>query len=169
MGPKNKQKNAMPAARESGSENELSPDVPTALKQLKESIDLLSTDVKDLKDSVNGLDIEKLVERIEKAESQIQQFQAKIKSLQIDQDSLLERLINVEGQSRHNNLIIDGIPETREPKETFTVCSDRVYEVFEKMGVENARNITFVKCHRLGAPTKPSTRTCVLYSIGGLY
>ena len=55
----------------------------------------------------------------------------------------------MEAQSRRDNLLLDGVPETE--NESFETCRNKIVKILEEnMQIQNARDIKFVRCHRLG-------------------
>jgi ribA/ribD-fused uncharacterized protein len=71
-----------------------------------------------------------------------------------DQVKLREKLIKIESQSRRDNLLFDGIPEApRGTKETDKECLNAIFNILEtRMGIQNARDIKIIRCHRVGPP-----------------
>jgi ribA/ribD-fused uncharacterized protein len=83
-----------------------------------------------------------------------------IKMMQQRQDTLAERIISIESQSRRDNLIIEGIPEAPwGARETFNDCVNKVFEILEsKLKITNAKDIRLTRCHRLGPPPPRSNQ-----------
>lgn len=62
----------------------------------------------------------------------------------------VQRVIYQEAQSRCDNLIFEGIPESH-TKETWADYENKIYELIQKdLGLPTARNIRFERVHRLG-------------------
>ena len=128
-----------------------------ALASLKESIDKLREDVKGIKYTLEQMPLESVYERLEKLENKITDFESEMQALHRDNKSLQQRIIDIDGQSRRSNLILDGIPEASPAeKETFNDCIKKVQDVFTKMGVSEPQQIRFERCHHLGPAQRPT-------------
>ena len=79
---------------------------------------------------------------------------SKCDRLKSENTKLQDKLTNMESQSRRNNLIVDGIPDS--PDETKEQCKTKLLDFLDNtMKVENVREFLFVRVHRLGK-YKPS-------------
>ena len=82
-------------------------------------------------------------------EQKITTLENKQSAIQMENYQLREKLIKIESQSRRDNLLMDGIPESA--GETWDDCREKVYKILEdKMKIDNARGIMISRCHRLG-------------------
>ena len=69
-------------------------------------------------------------------------------------NDLQERVLFLECQSRSSNILFAGIPESPfGNRESFEDCKEKVMDVLRsQMAIDNADNIQFLRCQRLGAP-----------------
>ena len=77
----------------------------------------------------------------------------RVNELQHDNNILVQRLDSLEGQSRRNNIIVRGVPET--PDETWDQCETLLKETLSsKLGMEGDRvnDIPRERVHRLPRP-----------------
>jgi ribA/ribD-fused uncharacterized protein len=139
-----------------------------SFKSLSDKIDGMLSDFNDVKTRVTNLEtsIQTLntntesdtntTRKIDNLDSDVKVLKSKYDSLSMNIEQLQDKLIQIECQSRRDNLIIDGIPETPQgSKESPNECLEKVYDILEnKMKLENARQMKIVRCHRLGAPPK---------------
>ena len=75
-------------------------------------------------------------------------------------EKLQDRLIQVESQSRRDNLLIDGIQESDNEK-----CEELVIDFFKnKLKLDDAHKIQIVRCHRVGPKrrTSPKPRSLIV-------
>ena len=71
------------------------------------------------------------------------------------QDTLLERVMDLECRSMSNNLVFSGIPEARD--ESNGSIRRKINELFNYMGIEG-ENIQVLRCHRIGFGRKNAVR-----------
>jgi ribA/ribD-fused uncharacterized protein len=134
------------------------------VKLLTDSINDIKADIKSLKESMNSVTstndaldtkITGISQRFERLEQTVQFTEQKYNKLNANYKLLCERIIHLESQSRRDNLLIDGLPESA-TKESNEACVALVRRVFrEKLELLNTDQIRIVRCHRLGPP--PST------------
>jgi hypothetical protein len=87
--------------------------------------------------------VDDLISRINKAEKRLTENELRCNALATQNKMLQERIIQIESQSRRDNLLLDGVPEDAPGvKEN---CLEKVCEILTtKMGLENARNFGLV-------------------------
>ncbi len=72
------------------------------------------------------------------AKSDTNKLQHELNTLKQQHKKLEEKVINIESQSRRNNLLLDGIPEA--DNESSKDCFDKVYDILQqKLRITNAR------------------------------
>ncbi len=126
--------------------------VLTLLGDLKDSLECSQKDVSELKSKVSQ--VEKIAND---AKSDTNKLQHELNTLKQQHKKLEEKVINIESQSRRNNLLLDGIPEA--DNESSKDCFDKVYDILkQKLRITNSSQIKIVQCHRLGRSTPNSTR-----------
>ena len=110
---------------------------------------------------------EKLAAVTEKMEKTIEdQTEIKKESVRLARQvrDLEDKLLYLEGQSKHNNLVFHGIPEEKE--ETWDDCEAAVRKILEeKMGMEEAwrdTDIAIERAHRIGRFSKGRTRPIIV-------
>jgi len=114
-------------------------------KTLNAKLDMLNDKLKD---------IDRKFAEMQQVKKIAEENRSMIQDLQKEMQSLKQRLINSEVQSRRNNLIFEGIGENH-TKETWAECQNKLYELLEKnLGITTAKDIRFERVHRLG-PFKP--------------
>lgn len=117
--------------------------------------------------------IERKLDTIEQKNAQITHLEIKVKEatdlandikahyeeLKMENKSLRERLLQIEGQSRRNNLLFDGIPEKK--GETWEESEKKLKDFLRTdLKLMDANDIQFERVHRLGynnAAQKPRT------------
>jgi archaellum component FlaC len=120
----------------------------------------LQTTVNDLSLGIDNVtqgneDIQKTVKEIQthiKAiERRVTDCEMKYYAVTKKQNEIMERVIQIESQSRRENLLLNGIPEVvGEVREN---CFEVVYDTLvTKLELANARSMKIVRCHRLGPP-----------------
>ena len=87
------------------------------------------------------------------------------KSLRVDISSMCESMTdksnNLEGQSRQNNMVVDGIAES--PHETWMESEDKVREIISEKLKMDSKKIELERAHRTGKPTTgPGDRPVVV-------
>ncbi len=104
--------------------------------------------IKDLKSKLNGFETD-----ITELRNDLAILHSEVSKLKRVQSSSHENSLHVEGQSRRNNLILDGIGEV--VRETDADSKEQVHNIIEnKLGLVNARQIKIARAHRL--PTGPT-------------
>lgn len=133
----------------------------TALTELTQSVNELKSDMKDVKSQLEKLSFDELCSKVDILENKLRESDNKIKQLEKHQDSLRERIIYSEGQSRRDNLLLEGVPEApMGTREAYNDCVKKVYDVFENtMKLTNVNDIRLSRCHRLGPPRTKQNET----------
>ena len=125
------------------------------IKVTNDRLDRISQDVTDLKQSLEFTQ-EQMKEEINKIKKDLKDLDKNINEVQqdlLDPKYLSSRLIELEDRSRRNNLRIDGIDE--KPNETWDECEAGVQELIEvNLGITDT--IEFERCHRISAQTNSS-------------
>jgi ribA/ribD-fused uncharacterized protein len=100
--------------------------------------------------------VTEIAKQFETIEHSVELTEQKYSTLNANYKLLHERVIHLECQSRRDNLLIDGLPESPpDVKETNQVCLQLVQKTFaEKLSLPNAYDIKIVRCHRLGPPPR---------------
>jgi ribA/ribD-fused uncharacterized protein len=129
-------------------------DTVTELKdevtQMKNSIDFVSNGNEKIDKTVSDISL-----RFDRLELALNTADQKYNDLQMKCKQLHERIISMESQSRRDNLLIDGIPESGN-KESSEDCLRLVRNFLQDhLKLQNVENIRIVRCHRMGRP--PST------------
>ena len=126
-------------------------EMKTTLNNLSETTKNVSTTTEKIEKDIRDMD-----NRLCQMDKVIHECDRKYADLSRKYDLLHERLISMESQSRRDNLLFTGVPET--PRESATDCIKKIREILETtMNLTNAKTIPIVRCHRLGAP--PSTNS----------
>jgi len=108
---------------------------------LSENVATIQSELTATRDSLNGAI--KRIDCLEQENSLLQSDNFRLKS---DLSKVRNRLINLEKQSRNENLIFYGISES-EPEN----CEEKVRKVFSDiMKVDDACNLQISLCHRVG-------------------
>ena len=140
-------------------------------KEILDSIATLQSTVNTLQSTVEALkdSVEICTENSNKALEQVSSLSAKQTALQreLEQERLLtaklsakletvsERLVRLESQSRRDNLLFEGIDEVVSQEDT-TSTLRQVLKT--KLGMQNADSIQIVRCHRLGKKLPGTSR-----------
>ena len=99
-------------------------------------------------------DVDRKLTELQQVKKMAKENKSMIQVLQNEMESLKQKLIYSEAQSRRNNLIFEGIAENH-TKETWADCQKAIHEQLEKnLGITAAKDIRFERVHRLG-PYKP--------------
>ena len=138
------------------------------IKALTDSIDSLKKELTDMKESLNsvtlvseGIDkkLSEISQRFDKLEESISQTDRRYNDLKLKYNVLHERMILLESQSRRDNLLFDGLPESLPgEKESQEDCVRLIREILQdRLQLHNVQQMRIVRCHRVGRP--PSTGT----------
>ncbi len=84
----------------------------------------------------------------ERRDKLIETLQFEIKDLKDSKRDMKEHILKVEGQSRRDNLVFEGVKEHR--GETNFDCYCKVTDIMNRMGVPGPHNIRITRAHRLG-------------------
>ncbi len=132
--------------------------------KILEAIGQLKTCVEDLKLSVeHSIELSQQAskqatvntQRIEVMQTELDCEKLKNAKLALKLESMSERMIKVESQSRRDNLLIDGVSEC-DPKENCTITLRNVLK--SKLSLGNVDQIEIVRCHRLGPKREHARR-----------
>ena len=125
------------------------------IKVTNDCLDRILQDVTDLKQSLEFTQ-EQMKEEINKIKKDLKDLDKNINEVQqdlLDPKYVSSKLIESEDWSRRNKLRIDEIDE--EPNETWDKCGSRVQELIEvNLGITDT--IEFERCHRISAQTNSS-------------
>ena len=95
-------------------------------------------------EDLNGLKTE-VLESKNKIETLLQENDR----LKIELSMTHQRIVQIESQSRRENLIFEGIPDTK--SESWSDCENKLYTLFKQhLKMENSQEIKFERVHRLG-------------------
>ena len=120
-------------------------DLQTSLEASQAELAETNQSLKLANDSITALQLKNI--DIDKKSSQLEHLNRELK----------DHLLKQESQSRRDNLLFDGIPETA--GETWDDCKAKVLNFIQnEMGIENVDNIKIVRCHRLGSRNEKSDR-----------
>ena len=157
-------RSSSPSSQTSGDEPTLK-DLMASQKVMMESLnnmnskfDVLSGDVRDMKDMFSGL------------AEEVSNLRAENKTLIEENERLTERVEwlerktdDLEGHSKRNNVIFYGVH--REQNETNEECEERVKEMLtDKLDLSTHREVEFDRLHRLNRkPDSPIIARCTFY------
>ena len=181
MGGSNKQRRGKSPAKKAEMlpDKDKDPDSPEDLPdqvtnaQIMAKLDCMTSDLSSVKELVNDLkssvedsqaDIRETYKRLEQTEIKIKELETdmadlkgKYNTLSTNHNQLQEQVLRLEAQSRRDNLLLDGIAETE--NEDYEKCRNLVVKILEEnLGIVNASDVRFVRCHRLGPRRANSTR-----------
>jgi chromosome segregation ATPase len=140
-------------------------DIASQISKLTSNVTSLTNKFNDFKKEINkslsgviesNQTLKKSIdEAVLNFQSSIEQTQGEIVYLKNKCNALNERVIYLEGQSRRDNLLLDGVPEvTGTTREDEDACLRKVYNVFEqKLLIPNARQVQISRCDRVGSNT----------------
>ena len=127
-----------------------------AIPKVEKSIDELH---KRLDDIVS--DRKSDIENTKKIQSNVVAIQEQNLALKNQLSQVTDKLANLESQSRRNNLVFTGIPET--PNETWEIVEKKMYTFFENiMGIADAREISIERAHRLYTKQEKDNRPIIV-------
>ena len=110
--------------------------------QLTDNVATIQSELTSTRESLKGA-----TERIDCLEQLNRSLQGDNSRLKSDMSKLHNRLADLEKRSRNDNLIFFGVSES-EPEN----CEEKLRKIMiDTMQVENACNIQFSECHRIGA------------------
>ena len=100
--------------------------------------------------------IRELEERSTTLERDLELAKQKISTLHFQNESLQDRLVQIDNYSRRSNLIFRGIPES-DPED----CEQKLKRILvTNMQIANAEEFRFERCHRLNSRMKPRPVIC---------
>ena len=127
------------------------------IKGTKECLDKISHELPDLKRNLEFTQDQKK-EKINKIKKDHKALDKNINEVQqdlLDPIYMFSKLVELEDQSRRNNLRIDGIDE--KPNKTWDECKASVQDLIEvNLGITEA--FEFERCHRISAQILPTIR-----------
>ncbi len=116
-----------------------------AEKTLKEIKGTIDTCIENSKKALEVSEVNK--QQIKGIQAELDNEKTINTKLNAKMSKLEERLIHIEYQSRRDNLLIEGEPESG-PTE---ICTDTIKEFFRnKLKLDNVDKIQTVRCHHLG-------------------
>ena len=131
-------------------------------KILNDRMDLLTTKINDLQESVEFTQKhfeEKIVEMEDKFIAKTNKIEEELLNIKVNHvskkviDHISQKLVEIEDRSRRNNIRIDGIPESY--KESWDDCEKKVQNVFtNRLGIEN---VEIERAHRVAGVMKEGT------------
>ena len=138
--------------------------VVTGLTDIGKSLTFNQGEVTDLKKEVSILNA-----RLQDSQKTVSSLEGSLLQAKKDHQNLQDHVIQLESQSRRDNLILDGIPE--KSGESTADCFNSVYSILENhMNIPEARTIKIVRCHRLGPkrqqPGRPRSMIFKLHFFG---
>lgn len=90
-----------------------------------------------------------------KMNDEITDLKQQLKQSHTNYDSLKEYTMRVEYQSRRDNIVFHGVPESVRPRnpgdKTAEDCTSIIRDILIELGITDAADIRIVRCHRLGA------------------
>ena len=133
----------------------------TNVKHTNKGLDQLSSDINDLKESLEFTeqDIDK---KLVQVANELKDLKTDVKAIETDllnADEVSDKLVELEDPSRRNNLQIGGIEES--PDETWGTCENKIKDVIkEKLDIET--DVELDRCHRMGKKrgNRPRTLIC---------
>lgn len=135
--------------------------IDTNVKHTNERLDQLSSDINDLKESLEFTE-QDIDNKLVKVENELKDLKTDVKAIENDllnADEVSDKLVELEDRSRRNNLRIDGIEES--PDETWETCENKIKDVIkEKLDIET--DVELDRCHRMGKKrgNRPRTLIC---------
>ena len=120
------------------------------------------TAVKDLNVRFDSLEfkLDKFESTISELKTENEQLKSENLSLNKKMCDLAIKVDNLEGQSRRDNLIIHGVPETKDKLETWEDSERIIDSIFkDKMGLTNLR---YERVHRLGRFSNSKIRPIIV-------
>ena len=124
------------------------------LDKISEDVQSIRNDIKELRATANfAADQAKLaIDRTTAAEKKIGELCHENLLLKNTVATLNAKVIDIECQSRRNNLIFNGIEETENEK--WEECEEKLREILR---TENLDNVHFERVHRIGMKTRKSS------------
>ncbi len=136
--------------------------ITETINSMNAKIDLVKGDV-----DFNLAEIKQVFDEMKVFAKDMQMVKNEVENLKIQinkekkkNNTLQDKVIYMESQSRQDNLLIDGIPESE--NESWIDCEKKVRDLLDHtMGITNVKNIKFVRCHRLG-PKRTNSKPCAV-------
>lgn len=135
--------------------------ISDSISDLHKKVDNLINDMAGTKALVDYAvtKVDESMEKIGANERKIADLESMNEKLSNEKRLLLERLIQVEGQSRRNNLLIDGIAETQ--GETWEKTEENLRQ-FIKDKLQIPHDIAIERAHRIGKKDNDKPRTIIV-------
>lgn len=137
-------------------------DLVTAVNSLKEEVHRVSTIALETQKAIAGAissNIE-LSSNLGNVTRKALQMEKEITTLRSENTELKEHLLHLEYHQRRNNLLFDGIPESREP-ETGRDCYNKIMNIIQSIPTLDPNMIQVDRCHRLGPKQPNKTRSII--------
>ncbi len=144
------------------------------IKQIKNSEERLSTEIRSIKEDIKSMKVEIGVLRKDVKANKEEQEVMKLDIQTVNEDNgrleghlcdLEARVEEQERRSRHNNMVLYGISETS-PKETYTESKQKVLELLnsarEVKGLEPIAARDIERAHRISTKSKDKTRPIIV-------
>ncbi len=127
------------------------------VRKLEKWIEYKNQDIDDESESYITLNT-----KYENMETEQEGVKGQLKQLLSENRANREHTLKLEAQSRRDKLLLDGVAEEQNGKETWQQCKDKVYNILQqKLKIPEARKIMIIRCHRLGkfkpGQTRPRT------------
>ena len=139
-------------------------------QNLYSSIDTVNRKLSSIEEKLTGAQnsaefasskAEEAIERAEAAEKLALSLKQQNDRLKHEVTVLKERVIQGEGQSRRNNLLFDGLPESN-TNESWQDCENLLVDTLvNKMGIVDGKSIKFERVHRKGQLIPGKQRTVI--------
>lgn len=121
------------------SNNKRFDDLSRVVQEVKRSLEYSQSEVEELKATLKSV-----------TTGAIKHLQSNTEALQIDNKYWLAKVEYLENQSRRNNIVIDGIPES--PDESWSDSEKKLREILSgKMKIDQ-KHIEIERAHRIGRP-----------------
>lgn len=121
------------------SSNKRFDDLSREMQEVKRSLEYSQKEVDELKTTLNSV-----------TNGAIKHLQSNTETLLADNKRSLDKVEYLENQSRRNNIVIDGIPET--PEESWSDSEKKFREILSgKMKIDQ-KHIEIERAHRIGRP-----------------
>ena len=133
------------------------------LNDLTNSTENINGSTERIEKEIRGMD-----DKLSQMDRTVQETDRKYMELSKKFNDLNERVIKMEGQTRRNNLLFNGVPQTQ--NESKSECLKKIRTILEQtLKLDNAKTMQIVRCHRMeapvsgprsGTPGRPGTIIC---------
>ena len=138
------------------------PDMKQQLTDTTRKLSDIQSELKEIKSTADkAYDIaEEAVKRAEVAEKKLEETERENLHMREEMDSIKEKIIKQEAQSRRENLLFDGIQESS--TESWSECEAKVRAILvNDLKMESADQIRFERVHRIGPKSITRPRTVI--------